>query len=227
MVDDPEIFQLFALQHIERYPKIFKEPALKALRENSPTFQSAKTKHQKLLEIEVWEADIRPKVLVAFYESIERKSDEHRVKNLKMIEDVQRQIIYKGETASKACEQLGRDLLMKHHSRGGKTFKTIFHQEIIKVMYRELQGAIKKIRKDIDVSCTKRVCDAWSGNDKTENILHFVPEYEEIFDRKELPIITVKSSVADCAILIIRKRLKSYLPPQSSDTNSLKRLLQK
>jgi len=241
-VDDSEIFKSFVIQHIEWHPEVYRVPPLKVYRENiknqnhelevlrkiNNPFLNAKLDNlPEFTEQEVWETMIRPDLVLALYESIKRMCEQHKQKDLDLIFNARSQIIYGGKTATDIAEKMGRNLLSKCHGRGGKIFKTEFHREIIKMMYGELRHAITEIRQAVFVPCKIRKNDTWADDDETEQILQSVPGCEEIFDRKELPIMTAMSSVADCAILIIKKRLKSYFPPQSPGPNSIKRLLQK
>jgi len=177
----------------------------------------------------VWEMLIRPNVVKLFLKSISRKCEQNKQNVLDSVEDAQRQIIYEGALADKIAEPLGRRLLSKYHAKGGKAFKTEFHKEIIILMYGEMQHAIRRIRQAAAIPCIIRDGQKWSNDDETELILECVPYCEEIFDRKELHDMTANPSVTYCAILIIRKRLKSYLPPldkeKTDKIKSLQRLL--
>jgi len=234
LIDDPEIFNNYLFQHIETHPEVFKKPALEFFRraqqkiEKMNNDQVSSPRHQELLEEEAWETLILPGVMAALCDSIKRMCEKHNQNNLDLIHKTYRGILYKGMTANETAEQLGRNLLSKYQAKGGKVFKTEFHREIIKLMYREMRHAITEIRKAIQTNCTQRE-GSWCGddNDQSEQILIDKPDCLDLFDKKELPYITKNLSISDCAILIISKRLKTYLPPLSQGTNPLKRLLQK
>jgi len=226
LIDDPEIFNSFVITHFDRYPEVFKEPSLIAFRKHSLFYQFAKPENKKLMEQEAWER-IRPDLVPAYYDSIKRMCEKHNQKDLDLILEARSNIMYEGRTVTDNAEQLGRSLLSKYHGKGGKIFKTKLHLEIIKLMYEEMRHAITEIRQAVQVPCTIRNSDTWAYDDETVQILESVPDCKEIFNRKELSSITAMSSVADCAILIIKKRLKSYFLPQSPGTNSIKRQLQK
>jgi len=235
LTDDPEIFNSFLFKHIENHPEVFKKPALECFRRTQQEIakknnneQASPPRHQELLEEEAWETLILPGVMDALWDSIKRMCEKHNQNNLDLIHKTYKEILYKGMTANETAEQLGRNLLSKYQAKGGKVFKTEFHREIIKLMYREMRNAITEIRKAIQANCTQRNGE-WDGhdNDQSEQILIDKPDCLDLFDKKELPNITKNLSISDCAILIISKRLKTYLPPQSHGTTPLKRLLQK
>ena len=181
IVDNPEIFNRYAIEHIARHPEVFKEPTLNAFRKNSPPYQLAKPAHKKLMEQEVWETMILPYLVPAFYDSIKRMCEKHDQKDSDQILNVRSQIMFGGKTVTDSAEQLGRNLLSKYHGKGGKIFKTEFHREIIKLMYGEMQDAITEIRQAVTIPCKIEKDGKWADDDETVQILESVPDCIDIF----------------------------------------------
>jgi hypothetical protein len=114
-------------------------------------------------------------------------------------------------------------------TRGGKVFGLENHRWLMKFIYRELHDAIKEIRLACDIPlASPRRSDTrhpW-GKGSAEKIADRYPVSLEILDKKELPLIEKDPRISECATLVIKQRLKRFLPPGTS-ARTLRDQLQK
>lgn len=215
LVDDPDIFALFLVKHIERHPKEFKDRCLETFRKNSPTWQEAKPAHQKLMEEEVWETMIRPQLVNAL---LTRAIERHRDAISQQVTAAARKIKRGVGNINDIAEKLGRSLLSGYHTQGGSLFKSKGDLQIIKLIYEETCSAIKEIRQAIQVPCRRSQHEkkSWSYVEYYEQIRISFSHYKEILTDSELPLLTSKPSIPDCAVEIMYNRLGKFFPAGSS-----------
>lgn len=113
-------------------------------------------------------------------------------------------------------------------TRGGKVFGFENHRRLMKFIYHELQKAIREIRlaSDIPLASPRRSDTRYPWGKGMTDIAEKCPAALEILDKKELPLIEKGPRISECAILIIKQRLKKFLPPGTS-ARTLKDQLQK
>lgn len=102
----------------------------------------------------------------------------------------------------------GRNLinLLLPSTKGGPSIPNKDHKAILKRNHLELQKCIKEVREKCEIPLKEDNQFLWESADKSETIMDTIPNWDIIFDKSELPMITKYSSVAQVSLEIIAKR---------------------
>lgn len=133
-----------------------------------------------------------------------------------------KEVVY-GQDRGQILRKWGRASLP--NTRGGARILSENLKQILKTIHLELQECIDEVRR----SCSDEIPlkdnkDYPWGADASEVIAFDVPDWEAIFDRSELPLLTKYSSISQTSLEIISQRLTQCLP-RTIKPRSLQNLL--
>jgi len=195
--------------------------------DQSPTFRwGLKSREEAyLLEnsyIEAMRAELVQKYWSSFEQriedEIERKSIDAGQREMQAYRD-----IIKGEDRGQVIRDFVSPL---PNSQGGKTLFTKDQKVILKCVYLEFQECIEKIRRICDIPLRDNHDYPWGYMDESEGIIMDIPDWEVIFKKSELPLITEYSSISDVSLEIISERLKAC-PLRKPSPRTLQNILDK